>query len=78
MRYFKQLDNNGELSMLLTYSMDPVITNPLVTEISEDEYSTLKAEIEAQLEAENPTEETGEPATEADYIAALQEVGVEV
>lgn len=79
MRYFKKTVENGEY-ILLTFGFDPVISDTCVEEITEEEYNTLQAELAAEWEEEEnpPVEETGETATEADYIAALQELGVEI
>lgn len=50
--YFKQLNESGELILLLTYSFTPNITNPLIVEITQDEYKILLDEIQAKVEAE--------------------------
>lgn len=79
MHFYKNINLDGELQQLTSCSVVLKITDPLIIEITEEEYNTLQAEIQAKWEAENPPEEeTDEIATEADYVAALQEVGVEV
>lgn len=54
-RYFKTLSENGDLSYLLTYNGCPRITDPLVVEITQEEYEALLAEIEAANQPEEPT-----------------------
>jgi hypothetical protein len=49
MKYYKQLNENGEIVMLLTYDFVPNITNPLIVEITKEEYETLLAEIMANM-----------------------------
>lgn len=51
-KYYKQLNENGEFVMLLTYDFEPEITDPLIVEITEEEYITLKAECDAKVKAE--------------------------
>ena len=46
-RYYKQIGNDGRVLYVLTYSFQPNITDPLIIEISEEEYNTLLAEIHA-------------------------------
>ena len=48
-KYYKQLNENGEIVMLLTYDFVPNITNPLIVEITKEEYETLLAEIMANM-----------------------------
>ena len=50
--YYKQLNENGEPVLLLTYGFTPNIDNPLLVKITEDEYNTLLAEIEAANQLE--------------------------
>lgn len=44
MKYYKQLDENGEVVYLLSYDTEPNITDPLTVEISADEYEAISAE----------------------------------
>lgn len=54
--YFKKLKKNGEIDFLLTYEdYRPNITDPLVVEITQEEYEALLAEIEAANQPEEPT-----------------------
>jgi len=45
MRYYKQLDENGKVVMLLTYDFEPTITDSSIIEITAEEYETILAEI---------------------------------
>lgn len=55
-KYYKQLNENGEVIMLLTYDFVPNITNPLIVEITAEEYETLLAELIASLPEPEPSE----------------------
>ena len=44
MKYYKQLNENGEIAALLTYDFEPNITDPLTVEITAEEYETISAE----------------------------------
>lgn len=70
-KYYKQLDESGEVVLLLTYDFDPIITNPLIMEISKEEYEQLLAEIIAKNEQTKSDE-----ATMHDLYNALAELGV--
>ena len=49
-KYYKQLNESGEVELLLEYNFAPKnITDPLVVEITESEYESLRAEILAQI-----------------------------
>lgn len=49
-KYYKQLNESGEVVLLLEYNFEPKdITDPLVVEITESEYESLRAEILAQI-----------------------------
>lgn len=56
MKYYKQLNENGEVIYLLTYDTEPNITNPLTEEITAEEYEAISAEwieaARAKIEAE--------------------------
>lgn len=52
MRYYKQLNESGEVVTLFTYGFAPKITNPLIVEINKEEYDALLEEIKAKAEAE--------------------------
>ena len=45
--YYKQLNENGEIALLLVYDFMPTITDPLVVEITEEEFNAIVAEIRA-------------------------------
>lgn len=47
--YYKQLNDNGKIVMLLTYDFRPAINNPLVIQITKEEYTTIKDEWEAKM-----------------------------
>lgn len=71
-KYYKQLNENGEIVMLLTYDFVPNITNPLIVEITKEEYETLLAEIMANM----PEPEEDEIALKAqayDIITGVSE-----
>lgn len=55
-KYFKQISETGEVKLLLTYEFEPTITDPLIMEITKEEYDELLAEITAEPEPE-PTDE---------------------
>lgn len=65
--YFKQLNEAGELILLLTYDFVPKITNPLIVEITQEEYNALLAEIQA-------TNQPGEP--DPDEISAEEALDI--
>lgn len=44
MKCYKQLNENSEVVMLLTYDFEPTISDPSVVEITEEEYNTILAE----------------------------------
>ncbi|MBQ2241507.1 MAG: hypothetical protein II319_05145 [Clostridia bacterium] len=44
MKYYKQLDESGEVIYLLSYDTEPNITDPLTVEITAEEYETISAE----------------------------------
>ena len=51
MYYYKQLNENGSVFFLVTYeNKRPNIKNPLVVEITKEEYETLSAEMQKQEE----------------------------
>lgn len=43
-KYYKQLNENGEIVMLLTYDFEPSITASSIVEITEEEYNVILAE----------------------------------
>lgn len=53
---YKQLNENGEIVALLTYDFEPNVTDPLVVEITAEEYETLLAEIIANQPESEPSE----------------------
>ncbi|MBO5714942.1 MAG: hypothetical protein J6S23_00930 [Clostridia bacterium] len=44
MKYYKQLNENGEIVALLTYDFEPNIIDPLTVEITAEEYETISTE----------------------------------
>jgi hypothetical protein len=66
MKYYKQLNENGEIVMLLTYNFEPTITDPLIVEITAEEYEMISAELreKAKAEAEAEREERRAKARE--------------
>ena len=55
-KYYKQINENGEVVMLLTYDFIPNITDSLIVEISETEYNELLAELMANAPEDEPSE----------------------
>lgn len=55
-KYYKQLNENGEVVMLLTYDFIPVITNPLIEEITKEEYDAVYAELIVNQPEPEPSE----------------------
>lgn len=55
-KYYKQIRENGEIEMLLTYDFTPVITDPLIVEITKEEYDALYAEMMANMPEAEPSE----------------------
>lgn len=53
MKYYKQLNENGEIVALLTYDFEPNITDPLTVEITAEEYETISAEWREAARARN-------------------------
>jgi hypothetical protein len=43
-KYYKQLDENSNIILLLTYDFEPNITDSSVVEITEEEYNAFQAE----------------------------------
>lgn len=63
MKFYKRIDDSGNLCMLLTYNFAPNITDPFVIEITKEEYNALQAEIEAANREEiDPDEISDEEA----------------
>ena len=52
MKYYKQLNENGEIVMILTYDFEPTISDPLIVEITAEEYETISAECREKAKAE--------------------------
>lgn len=64
MYFYKELQSDGNLAALLTYDNAPLsTTNPLIVEISEEEYSSLLDEIISSVQLEE-LEETDEISAE--------------
>lgn len=71
-KYYKQLNENGEVVMLLTYDFVPNITDPLIVEITKEEYETLLAEIMAN-QPEPEEDEIALKAQAYDIITGVSE-----
>ncbi len=71
-KYYKQINENGEIVMLLTYDFVPNITNPLIVEITAEEYETLLAELIASL-PESEEDEIALKAQAYDIITGVSE-----
>lgn len=56
MKYYKELNEIGEVILLLTYNTAPMISNPLVVEITAEEYEKLIIEF-CGKENDNDNEE---------------------
>lgn len=56
MTYFKQINESGELILLLTYDYPVVIDNPFIIEIAEEEYHQLLNEITAHIDTDQDDE----------------------
>lgn len=56
MKYYKQLNENSEVVMLLTYDFEPIIADPLIVEITAEEYETISAELREKAKAEAEAE----------------------
>lgn len=71
--YYKQLDESKNIVLLLTYNnFRPNIADPLVVEITQEEYETLLAEIEA---ANQPEEPGPDEITDAEALNIILGVG---
>ena len=44
-KYYKQLNENGEIIAFLTYDFEPTITDSSIVEITAEEYTTMRAEM---------------------------------
>jgi hypothetical protein len=42
--YYKQIDENSNIILLLTYDFEPNVTDSSVVEITEEEYNAIQAE----------------------------------
>lgn len=56
MKYYKQLNENSEIVMLLTYDFEPNIADPLIVEITTEEHETISAELREKAKAEAEAE----------------------
>ena len=81
-KYYKQFNENGEIVTLLTYDFEPNITDPLMVEITKEEYEAIsaewraKADAEAEAEAEERREKVRETTLKAkayDIITGVSE-----
>lgn len=55
-KYYKHLNENGEIIALLSYDFEPNITDPLIVEITEEEYEAISAEWESITPDYKPSE----------------------
>lgn len=55
-KYYKQLSENGEIVALLTYDFAPNITDPLIVEITAEEYEAIFTEWRANMPEPEPSE----------------------
>lgn len=55
-KYYKQLNENGDIVALLTYDFTPCIADPLIVEITAEEYETISAEWAANKPEPVPSE----------------------
>lgn len=61
-KYFKQLAETSEVKMLLTYDFKPNITDPLIVEITKEEYDALLAKLTTEPDPEPADEITDSEA----------------
>lgn len=54
--YYKQLNESGEIVLLLVYEFTPTITDPLMVEITEEEFNAIVAELRANEPEPEPSE----------------------
>ena len=71
--YYKQVNESGELVLLLTYDFIPKITNSLIVQITQDEYETLTEELHAKNDAETEHGEA-EKLTEVEEKAQAYDI----
>jgi hypothetical protein len=62
--YYKYLNENGEIIMLFTYDFEPIINNPSMIQITEEEYMAIKNDWETVI-AENANKVINETALKA-------------
>lgn len=53
MKYYKQLNESGEIVAILTYDFEPKITDALTVEITAEEYETISAEFREKARLTN-------------------------
>lgn len=71
--YYKQINESGELTLLLTYDFTPKITNPLIIEITQEEYKTIMAEIAAKAK-DDVTQFIEDEITGEEFVNMIEEV----
>ncbi len=62
--YYKQLNESGEPITLFSYDFEPIINDPLMVRITEEEFITIKTEWEIKF-AENANKVINETALKA-------------
>lgn len=73
MKYFKQLDESGNIVLLLGYNFAPTITDSSIVEISQEEYENLQVEIEAANHPEEPDPDEISDEEALDIILGVSE-----
>lgn len=76
MKYYKQLNESGEVVYLLSYDTEPNITDPLTVEITAEEYETISAEWReaARVRAEAEKAEKRAKAQEKSHKAQAYDI----
>lgn len=82
MKYYKQLNENSEIDTLFTYDFEPSITDPLMVEITAEEYEIISSEwreaarLKSEAEKAKREEKTKEKTLKAkayDIITGVSE-----
>lgn len=72
MKYYKRLDENGNIDMLFTYEFVPNITNPLMVEITAEEYEAISAKWREAARARAEAEKAERMAKEQEKALKAQ------
>lgn len=74
MKCYKQMNADGELVLLLKYDFEPKISDPLMVEITQEEYEALIEEINAVNDNPDNPDDPEIPDEEAlDIILGVSE-----